>query len=262
MFIKGFSPSKLNTFDECQKKYAYRYIHYLPDIYNDNLSRDALQYGSYIHKILEDGVECSEENELWEHAHRLRKNYKFEGREKDTEACIKNFLRFNSSLTETVSTEMRFKVDVLDDLEVNGIIDRVVKGETGKFLVIDYKTSKREKNKRELYTDPQLMIYAAAISKMYKVPINDIMVAHYYPITGHLVTVRYLPSQVSNFLRQLDNKKWKIRKKKVDEFNPRVNRFCDWCGYKNLCPLFGGTDDMLEEALCAKKEKSKNSQSG
>ena len=66
MFIKGFSPSKLNTFDECQKKYAYRYIHYLPDIYNDNLSRDALQYGSYIHKILEDGVECSEENELWE----------------------------------------------------------------------------------------------------------------------------------------------------------------------------------------------------
>jgi len=255
MYIKGFSPSKLNTYDECQQKYAYKYIHYLPEEYNEDLSKDALQFGSYIHKILEDGVDSENEDELIEHAKRLRPSYTFKGRQEDIKTCIKNFFKFNKNLTESVSTEMRFAVKVLDDLEVNGIIDRVVKGETGKYLVIDYKTSKREKNKRELYTDPQLMIYAAAISKMYKVPITDIMVAHYYPLTGHLVSIRYLPSHIQNFLKRVDKKKWTIRKKKVDHFKPRRNQFCDWCGYKKLCPIFGGTSEALAEALDVKKSK-------
>jgi putative RecB family exonuclease len=256
MYIKGFSPSKLNVFDECQQKYRYKYIHYLPEEYNEGLSTEALQYGSYIHKVLEDGFEATSEDELWEHAHRLRESYQFTGREKDTEKCIKNFFKFNSKLTDTVSTEMKFKVDVLKDLEVNGIIDRVVLGGTGNLLVIDYKTSKREKSRRELYNDPQLMIYTAAIAKLYKCNIKDITVAHYYPITGHLVSIQYMPSHIASFLKRLDEKKWAIRKKKVNDFKPRINRFCDWCGYKNLCPLYGGTDKMLEEAI-SKKGSSK-----
>ena len=68
MYIKGFSPSKLNTFDECQLKYKYKYIHYLKEMYNEKASKDALQYGSYIHKILEDGVHCTTVEELREHA--------------------------------------------------------------------------------------------------------------------------------------------------------------------------------------------------
>jgi len=261
MYIKGFSPSKLNTFTECEQKYKYKYVHYLPEEYNEGLSKDALQFGSYIHKILEDGVEAESVEELREHAVRLRNSYHFEGREEDTEKCIKNFFEFNKKLTKSLSTEMKFAVEVIPDLEVNGIIDRVVEGQTGKYLVIDYKTSKREKTKRELYNDPQLMIYTAAISKIYKCDIRDITVAHYYPITGHLVTIKYLPSHVAGFLKRVDEKKWKIRKKKADDFRPRVNQFCDWCGYKNLCPKFGGTPKMLEEAI-EKTKESRDKQSG
>ena len=258
MYIKGFSPSKLNTFDECQLKYKYKYIHYLKEMYNEKASKDALQYGSYIHKILEDGVHCTTVEELREHAERLRDNYVFKGREKDTEKCIKNFLEFNLKLTETVSTEMMFRENVLEDLEVNGIIDRVVKGSTGKYLVIDYKTSKREKTKRELYNDPQLMIYAAAVSKMYNVNMKDITVAHYYPLTNNLVTISYLPTHVKNFIRKLDEKKWSIRKKKIVEFKPRVNMFCDWCGFKGICPSHGASSKTIEEALTEHKAKSKS----
>lgn len=255
MHIKGFSPSKLNTFDECEKKYQFKYVHYLPEEYNEGLSTDALQFGSYIHKIFEDGVACSSVQELTEHANRLRGNYEFSGRSGDIVTCVENFHQFNAKLTETVSTEMKFAVEVLPDLEVNGVIDRIVKGETGKYLVIDYKTSKKEKTKKELYNDPQLMIYAAAISKMYNCDIGDITVAHYYPLTGKLVAIKYLPSHVTSFLRKLDEKKWKIRKKKQDEFAPKMNKFCDWCGYKNLCPLFGGTKEMLDEAIQKKKDE-------
>ena len=259
MYIKGFSPSKLNTFDECEQKFRYKYVHYLGEDYNEGLSKDALQFGSYIHKILEDGVDSESVEELKEHGLRLRNSYHFKGREEDILKCIKNFFAFNAKITKSISTEMRFKVEVLPDLEVNGIIDRVVEGEPGHFLVIDYKTSKREKTKRELYTDPQLMIYAAAIAKMYKCDIRSVTVAHYYPLTNNLVTIKYLPSHISNFLRKVDEKKWRIRKKKTTDFKPRVNQFCDWCGYKGLCPKFGGSEMLLQEAI---KKKSLNKQSG
>ena len=254
MYIKGFSPSKLNTYTECELKYKYKYVHHLAEEYNETLSRDALQYGSYIHKVLEDGVDSASVDELREHAVRLRSNYQFKGRTTDTEKCIKNFFRFNKELTETVSTEIRFTEEVLDDLHVNGIIDRVVKGKTGKYLVIDYKTSKREKTKRELYNDPQLMIYAAAVSKTYNATINDITVGHYYPLTGNFVTVKYLPSHVASFLKSLDKKKWDIRKKKLDDFKPRTNMFCDWCGYKEICPSFGASEAVIAEAVNKSKK--------
>mgnify|MGYP003639150873 FL=1 len=257
MYIKGFSPSKLNVFDECPAKFRYKYVHYLPEEYNKSLSRDALQFGSYIHKILEDGVDATSEEELFEHAKRLRETYHFKSRDKDVEKCIKNFFKFNAALEETVSTEMKFKITVREDLELNGIIDRVVKSPNGRYLVIDYKTSKREKTKRELYNDPQLMIYTAAMAKMFEVKVTDIIVAHYYPITGNLVTVKYLPQHVNGFLKRVDAKKWIIRKKKEGEFKPRRNQYCDWCGYKELCPLFGGTSKMLDEAISKKKVKKK-----
>ena len=61
---------------------------------------------------------------------------------------------------------MVFSIDTGMDFEVNGVIDRIVKGSTGKYLVIDYKTSKRPTPKRELYTDIQLRMYTYAVHKM------------------------------------------------------------------------------------------------
>tara|TARA_R110000824_G_scaffold30612_3_gene100504 strand:+ start:232 stop:1026 length:795 start_codon:yes stop_codon:yes gene_type:complete len=253
MFIKTFSPSKYNTYKECPLKYRYRYIDYLKDDYNATLSTDALQFGSYIHKILEDGVNATSIEELREIGKGLRKNYKFKGRIKDTETCIRNFFEFNSNLEGSISTEMIFSEQVIDDLSVNGIIDRVCKSKSGKYLVIDYKTSKREKTKRELQTDPQLMTYAAAIAKMYNVPVQNVSVSHYYPLTGNLVALRYLPPQISSFLRKLNQDKWVIRKAKVSDFKPQVNQYCNWCGYKDICPKQGACPEKINEAL--KKSK-------
>ena len=64
------------------------------------------------------------------------------------------------------------KSHVKDDITLNGVIDRVIKGKDGGYLVIDYKTSKREKSKVELYQDSQLKGYVYAISKLYDVPIS------------------------------------------------------------------------------------------
>ena len=161
---------------------------------------------------------------------------------------LRNFLKLNSQLEETVDIEQRFNVELSKDFALNGIIDRVVKGKTGKYLVIDYKTSRVPSSTTDLYKDPQMLMYTYAVSVIYGVKIEDISVAHYYPHLDKLVSVNYRNPQVIQFLKGLKAKVWEIRKKKSGDFPPQQNQFCNWCQYKELCPEFGGTEQMLKEA--------------
>lgn len=230
------SPSKIKVYDECKLKYKFKYIDYLPE---KSTNTDALQFGSYVHKVFEEGVHSTSTDELWEVAEVLRKNYTF-GNEKEKllKPCIDNFFRFNQTLsaTEPVSTEQFFAVDLKEGYAVNGIIDRIVKSKEEKYLVIDYKTSKRPTSKRQLYNDPQMLLYAFAVHKMYEVPVPNIVLAHYYPHLDKLVNVKFSEAHVMMYIRKLTQKVWEIRKKKKSDFFPQMNQFCDWCGYKNMCP--------------------------
>ena len=258
MYIKTVSPSKIKVFDECKAKYKFRYIHRLKDEYNGTVSKDALQFGQFIHKIFEDGVDTQTEEGLFEIAASIRSQYTFgQEKEKLTERCLKHFFNFNKNLSENVSTEMVFSIDTGMDFEVNGVIDRIVKGSTGKYLVIDYKTSKRPTPKRELYTDIQLRMYTYAVHKMYNIPVEDITVGHYYPHLDKLVTLKYSSSQIRMFLNEQKKKIWDIRKRKLENFPCQINQFCNWCGFKDICPAQGASPARLQEILTERKNKKK-----
>ena len=228
----------------------------------EETNTEALHFGSYIHKILEDGVDAKTQEELLVIAEEVKGSYKvskkYEG--KDLK-CIQNFLAFNPQLEETVATELVFEVPVKDDITLNGIIDRVVKGTDGGYLIIDYKTSKREKSKVELYQDTQLKGYVYAISKLYNVPYSQIVAAHYYPLTNNFVFVQYSNPQINAHLRKIIDEVWKIRKKKKDDMLPSRNDFCNWCAYKTACPEFNNPMQCAKtiEELKAKKKASSKS---
>ncbi len=219
---------------------------------------DALQFGSYIHKIFEDGVKATSEEELHQVAESLRSNYTFDKeRENKIEICITNFLNFNNSLSscEQIATEQVFAVELKQGYAVNGIIDRVVKSEDGNYLVIDYKTSKRPSTKRDLIKDPQMLLYAYAISNLYTVPISSVTLAHYYPHLDKLVHIKFSEAHVLMYMRKLTQQIWEIRKKKKEEFFPQVNQFCNWCGYKDMCPKQNPTSHLAEHAEAMKNKK-------
>jgi len=252
MFCNTISNTKYQTHKQCPLKYSYKYV----DKYEEDsdTNTDALHFGSYIHKILEEGVNATTFKELEGLSESLRKNYTFGGSyEPKIGVCIKNFLHFNASLKENVATELRYSLDLQDDISVNGVIDRIIRGADGGFLVIDYKTSKREKSRLELYEDEQMKGYCYAVHKLYEVPIKDITIAHYYPLTDNLVTVSYSPVQIHSFLKSIVEEVWKIRKAKKTDFCPRENEFCNWCGYKSLCPKFN--DSMLVESRLKTRKK-------
>lgn len=208
-----------------------------------------MHFGSYIHKILEEGVSCSTLEELQEYAEKHKDTYKFNSSyTPKIITCLKNFLKFNSKLTEAGATEQVYEINIKDDISVNGIIDRVVRGDSGGYLVIDYKTSKKEKTKFDLYQDDQLQGYCYAVHKLYNTPIENISVAHYYPLTNNLVSVSYSNAQIAAYLRKKVDEVWKIRKSKKEDMCPMKNQFCNWCGYKYVCPLFT-PQHLIEQRL-------------
>ncbi len=253
MFINKISESKGNTFKECRLKYRYKYVDRLPELDSGD---GAMEFGSYIHKIFEDGVEMTTLPELLSLAESLRSTYKFASKyEPKIEICCKNFLDFNSKLTTSLGTETKFSLPLNEDVEFNGVIDRIIGGKEQGILVIDYKTSKREKTKAELYMDSQLKGYTHAAHILFKVPYNNITVAHYYPITNNFVPVQYSASQINAWVRATQNLFWKIRKTKKEECMPCRNQYCNWCSFKGICPEFN-SPSVIQKRIDELKNKS------
>jgi len=206
MFINKISNSKQELIKQCKLKYKYKYI---DKFVGESRNEEALNFGSFIHKVLEEGVEADSLDELLTIAEAHKKTYKISFDHRDlTETCLKNFLKFNRQLKETVGVEFNYTIEIADGIESTGIIDRIVQGDKGGILIIDYKTSKREKTRFELFKDGQLMGYAFAVSKEFGVPLDKITCAHFYPRTGNLVAVRYSKSQVVQHVKNLVGDVW------------------------------------------------------
>ena len=247
MFINSISASKSDVIDQCLWKYKLKYILRLPGFGSKN--EDALNFGSFIHKIFELGYQTNDIKTLKKLAEAERSTYKVPFRENDRMlSCLENFLVWNQKLGETIATERMYEIplDKEKDIKFIGIIDRVIKGNDGGYLVIDYKTSKREKKKKDLLDDKQLKGYAWVIHETYGVPYNKIHCSHYYPVSGNFVSVKFSESQINLWKKKEIEKVWRIRKKKTDEFFAQRNMFCDWCEYKDACPKFESEDTVCK----------------
>jgi CRISPR/Cas system-associated exonuclease Cas4 (RecB family) len=73
---------------------------------------------------------------------------------------------------------------------------------------------------------------------MFNVPIKNITVAHYYPLTDNLVNVSYTSNQINSYVKSIIDEVWRIRKAKKESLVATRNEFCNWCPYKSLCPEF------------------------
>lgn len=252
MFINKISPTKASVIDECLYKYWARYVKRYKGI---DTNKDALNFGSYIHKIFELGIDKTSEKDLRAIGKQIRKDYLVEdvSYEKKAEKCFKNFLHFKKGLSKIIGTERHVEVELAPGMLFNGVIDLVVEGNNGGVLVIDYKTSKREKNKATLYQDGQMRGYCWAISQLYKLPIEKVTCAHYYPLTNNFVPVKFRKADIIKWQKKAISQVWDVRKRKADQFPPTKNQFCNWCAYQHICPLHTSSLErdknmLLEEA--------------
>lgn len=256
MFCEKISHSKRSTWAECRLKYKYKYVDYFEPF--DPGSGSAMAFGSYIHRILELGVECTSLDQLLRIAEEERGNYDFEkSYESKIEVCLRNFLRFNAQLSEAGRTEYWFHNEIEAGIASNGIIDRCVKGREGGLLIIDYKTSKREKTSFELSQDKQGMTYVDATSDETGVPVEKIVFGHYYPLTNNFVTVRYNKAAILKNRKEIIREVWNIRKAKMEDLKPMENQYCRWCEFRSGCSIHSPAPLIEETLKNAKKSERK-----
>lgn len=236
-----------------------KYVLKIPGFGSKN--EESLNFGSFIHRVFELGYKEADKKSLVKLAESERAGYKIPFQMNDRIlACIENFILWNNKLGETISTEVEIEapLDEKNDIKFIGIIDRIVKGKDGGILVIDYKTSKREKKKAELLDDKQLKGYAYAVSVKYGIPLSSIWCAHYYPVSGNFIPVQFSRFQIGQWKRKEIDKVWRIRKKKKDEFPAQSNIFCNWCEMQPVCEKFCSKEQVaknLNEQILLKEER-------
>jgi len=230
------SASAIETYAMCPLKYALQKQWRLPEE-----PSAALQYGAAMHSTLKDfydaalrGIERTAEQSVeiflreFEQAKidepLQRTLYERQGAEQ-----LRQFvaLRALESKPNILSTEKKFRFGI-EDVVINGRIDRMDWLEEGGIQVLDYKTGAPKSN-MDADTSIQLGIYAMAAR-----------------LEGHVVKKLVFYNLEDNSTAETDrvNNEERIRAKVLDvasgiraaAFHPTPGFHCKNCGYNSLCP--------------------------
>ena len=251
------SYSSYNTFHTCPLKYKFAYI--------DKISvpkRPELFFGGLIHSVVQFALKkdplMPSYNELIE----FYKNnwdgslYKDKEQEKQYFDFGKNMIfHFHGThkpgLRDIIATEKYFAIPLSKKHQLSGVIDRVDKLPIGTLEIIDYKTNKTLPSQQDIDTDFQMNFYNLAIKELWPETENVKLTFYFLKPNIQMSTTRdeyTLDMAKKEIIRTADE----IEKTK--EFCPTVNKFCDWCDFKNRCPAFADaiTSDEKEEKIIEK----------
>ena len=233
--VKRLSFSRLDTFEQCPRKYKLRYI----DKAKTGRA-DALEFGTILHAVLElvlkdllaarhvgpIPVEFVDRRYREEWTRReLTERKLYEEGERLLHQWAERFGELQSG--QVLALEKPFKMQ-LAGYTMSGIIDRIDRIDERTVRVIDYKTSRAW-----MLPDKsmQLAIYGAAARHLYKA--ERIQVAFDMLRHNQLVVCDLSDDMMeasADWAHVLAE-----QMKSAKEHAPRLNTFCHWCDYKRGC---------------------------
>lgn len=249
-----FSPSKLDVYKKCPKRYQYRYV--------DKISRrrktPETVVGVAVHAAFEElyGLvtggkiptlpELQEiyERELaaeWDEtvvekdARFTKDDWKKVGRD-----CVELYYEGHKPFSEdrTVAVEKRVGFPITVDgreYRIEGFVDRLALAPDGAFEIVDYKTAKSLPNQEHADEDWQLALYELAVRREWPDTKEVRLKWHYVRHGKTLVSVRDEAARA----KLLADATALISEIKHDhEFPTKQSILCDWCEYRDLCPIF------------------------
>ncbi len=249
-----FSPSKLGVYQNCPRRYQYRYV--------DKISRrrktPETVVGVAVHSTFEElyalvtGGKVPALAELHEiYARELAAEWDETVVEKDARFvradwekvgrdCIELYYDAHHPFSEdrTVAIEKRVGFPITVDgheYRIEGFVDRLALAPDGAFEIVDYKTAKSLPNQEHADEDWQLALYELAVRREWPDTKEVRLKWHYVRHGKTLVSIRdeaaraKLLADVTALISEI---------KHDHEFPTKQSALCDWCEYRDLCPIF------------------------
>ncbi|MEK7388615.1 MAG: PD-(D/E)XK nuclease family protein [Elusimicrobiota bacterium] len=249
-----FSPSKLGVYKNCPRRYQYRYV--------DKISRarktPETVVGVAVHSAFEElyelvsggktpsaqdiqSVYAREFDAGWDQSV-LAKDDRFSKDDwrKVGSDCVELYHRTQSPFSQdrTVAVEKRVGFPIAVDgheYRIEGFIDRLALAPDGTFEIVDYKTAKSLPAQEDVDADWQLALYEIAVRREWPDAKAVRLKWHYVRHGKTLISERdeaareRLHADVAALIGTI---------KHDHAFEPRPGPLCDWCEYRDLCPVF------------------------
>ncbi|MFI5361117.1 MAG: RecB family exonuclease [Elusimicrobiota bacterium] len=249
-----FSPSKLDVYKNCARRYQYRYV--------DGIARrrktPETVVGVAVHAAFEElyglvsGGKVPTTAEVsalydkaldaeWDETVQLkdarftREDWRKVGRD-CVELYCKEHAPFGEDRTVAVEKRVGFPLEVEGrEYRIEGFVDRLSLAPDGAFEIHDYKTAKSLPNQEHADADWQLALYELAVRREWPDAREVRLKWHYVRHGKTLTSVRDAAARAR--LRE-DVAATIARIKHDHEFVPNPGPLCDWCEYRDLCPVF------------------------
>ena len=257
-----FSHSRLASFEDCPRKFHYRYVQKLPA---ETESIEAF-VGKRVHEVLERLNHFTSRGAvpslakvihrfraLWdEHWSAPRVRIVREGTpagyyQSNGERCLTNYYRrhypFDQGETLGVEERVAFDLDASGGYRVQGVIDRIVRTPDEAIEIHDYKTGQRVPRQVQLDQDRQLALYQMGVAERFGSE-RPIRLVWHYLLSDQLRTSSRTPEQMSELRRETIDLIDRIRAER--SFEPRPGPLCRWCEFSAICPA--GPDRAAEPA--------------
>ena len=247
-----FSHSRLASFEDCPRKFHYRYVQKLAV---DSESIEAFA-GKRVHEVLERlyrfttrgavpslGRVIERFRALWNESFDpvririVREGADAEQYRANGVRCLTNYYRrhypFDRGETLGVEERVAFSLDADDRYRVQGVIDRIERAPDDAIEIHDYKTGQRVPRQAELDQDRQLALYQIGVTRRFGSDAPVRLVWHYL-LSDQVRTSTRTPEDLGELQRDTIELIDRIRAER--RFEPRPGPLCRWCEYRDICP--------------------------
>ncbi len=248
------SPSRLNDYLVCPRKFFYLKV---LEIDVEEGDWDFANYGSTIHKLLENAVKTAKQTGKYPEIEEIKKDFQLgldnsrftspemkEKFEKQGNTLIENYYPYFISIpvSRIDDVEYTFNGVGVDKYTITGKIDRIEKNSDGTYELYDYKTgtpvSERKvaigEDKENYYN--QLCFYKYAFEKATGKPVSKVGLIY---VENHSKNVyKSLIKEDMDHIENLIKSVYeKINTLQFDPIKEDKNGACKNCAYKHLCKL-------------------------
>jgi len=263
--VETYSHSRLSSFEDCPRRYQYRYLWKLPS------ATESIEgfVGKRVHEVLERLYQATGRGhvpslpqvidryrQLFDDAYDPERvtivraecslaYYRDLGAQ-----CLENFYRaqypFDADETLGLEAHVAFELGRVDDVPVRfqGYVDRIAEARDGAIEIHDYKTGSRVPKQVQLDEDRQLALYQLGLSERYGADRPMRLVWHFVR-RGRVATSTRSRAQLEALRERTLSLVQQVRSQ--TEFEGRPSALCRWCEFRTRCPDSTERDVTLPE---------------